>query len=165
MSSQPALVDRQGPMEDGTQAVNHDTEDSHSDTADSSDSSDSTWVPSLKDFGNQAVINEPEGSSGLGPEDCPDGQGDAQSSGSEGTSQRLMSTRLHWGSQISSPPSDSSAMRMLMEDGGQPLDSRLNLADLMRDDASLRHIEDNEGGSVPGWPRGESREAKRVYNP
>lgn len=45
-------------------------------------------------------------------------------------------------------------MRIRLEEGIQALHTRINLVDLMRDNASLRHIEDNNTGSLTGWYTG-----------
>lgn len=43
---------------------------------------------------------------------------------------------------------------MRLEVGGQALNTHLNLADHLRDGASLIHLDLDEGGSVSGWYRG-----------
>lgn len=40
---------------------------------------------------------------------------------------------------------------MRLEEGSQALSTRINLVDMMRDNASLRHIEDNDTGSLECW--------------
>lgn len=55
----------------------------------------------------------------------------------------------------SDSPSASSSLRMIMEDGSQALNTHLDLADLLRDQADLRHLDADEGGSIAGWYLGE----------
>lgn len=59
-------------------------------------------------------------------------------------------------------PSASSGARMEMEHGGQGLPSHLNLDELLRDQDSLRHLDNDDGGPLSGWYRGESNLAPRA---